>query len=248
MQALRHPLRFLSILVLVLSAALLGTAGPAAAANPLLCFDGTTDTANGDTGTAVYGGFCTLSSSGTSATLNTIVQGPNGSYAGVYYEVSGISGDPIGTVSGLSFTYSCSSAATCVRGGSPRISVPIDTDANGSWNSFAFIDAANCGQTGATSGTVNLGCPVFFGGTLYANWAAFASANPTYRIATDAITFVIVDQPFLGTVSNVQLGQVEDLASDKDECKDGGWADLTREDGSSFKNQGDCIQYVNTGK
>jgi len=34
----------------------------------------------------------------------------------------------------------------------------------------------------------------------------------------------------------------------KDECKKGGWADLTRANGSSFKNQGDCIQYVNTGK
>ena len=34
----------------------------------------------------------------------------------------------------------------------------------------------------------------------------------------------------------------------KDDCKNGGWASLTRPDGSPFKNQGDCIQYVNTGK
>ena len=33
-----------------------------------------------------------------------------------------------------------------------------------------------------------------------------------------------------------------------DQCKDGGWASRTRVDGSSFKNQGDCIQYVNTGR
>lgn len=31
-------------------------------------------------------------------------------------------------------------------------------------------------------------------------------------------------------------------------CKNGVWAYLTREDGRSFKNQGDCIQYVNTGQ
>lgn len=31
-------------------------------------------------------------------------------------------------------------------------------------------------------------------------------------------------------------------------CKDGGWRTLKRADGSGFKNQGDCIQYVNTGK
>ena len=34
----------------------------------------------------------------------------------------------------------------------------------------------------------------------------------------------------------------------KDDCKKGGWQNLTRADGSGFKNQGDCIQYVNTGK
>jgi hypothetical protein len=44
-QALKHPARFLAIFAIVLSAALLGNAGTAAAANPLLCFDGTTDTA-----------------------------------------------------------------------------------------------------------------------------------------------------------------------------------------------------------
>lgn len=37
-------------------------------------------------------------------------------------------------------------------------------------------------------------------------------------------------------------------ATDKAKCKKGGWAELARADGSSFKNQGDCIQYVNTGK
>jgi hypothetical protein len=33
-----------------------------------------------------------------------------------------------------------------------------------------------------------------------------------------------------------------------DACKNGGWVTYTRKDGSEFKNQGDCIQYVNTGK
>jgi hypothetical protein len=34
----------------------------------------------------------------------------------------------------------------------------------------------------------------------------------------------------------------------KDDCKNGGWKDLGRPDNSTFKNQGDCIQWVNTGK
>ena len=41
----------------------------------------------------------------------------------------------------------------------------------------------------------------------FPNWDAFASANPTYRIASDALTFVIVDQPGIFDVSNVRLGK-----------------------------------------
>lgn len=39
-----------------------------------------------------------------------------------------------------------------------------------------------------------------------------------------------------------------EVATSKDACKNGGWKTLRRADGSTFKNQGDCIQYVNTGK
>jgi hypothetical protein len=38
------------------------------------------------------------------------------------------------------------------------------------------------------------------------------------------------------------------VAADKDRCKASGWQGMFRADGSTFKNQGDCIQYVNTGK
>jgi hypothetical protein len=32
------------------------------------------------------------------------------------------------------------------------------------------------------------------------------------------------------------------------QCKNGGWMTTVRSNGSTFKNQGDCMQYVNTGK
>jgi hypothetical protein len=38
------------------------------------------------------------------------------------------------------------------------------------------------------------------------------------------------------------------VATDKEQCKNGGWQNVKRTDGSGFKNQGQCIQYVNTGK
>lgn len=255
MHALRHPIRFISIFALALSAVLLGNGGTAAAANPLLCFSGTTDTANGDTEPYVYGGFCTLNASGTVATLDTTVAGLDGSYAGVYYAVSSLSGMPLATVT-ASFDYAAA-VGTTASGGSPRISIPIDDGNAATPLAYAFADTLGCNSGNANNGTLSLSdpiCQISYGGDPathpgYANWALFAAAHTTWRVSDD-LPFVIVDQPGLWTVSNVQLGQGADadVATKKDECKKGGWANLTRADDSSFKNQGDCIQYVNTGK
>ncbi|HUQ33303.1 MAG TPA: hypothetical protein VM095_14375, partial [Pyrinomonadaceae bacterium] len=38
------------------------------------------------------------------------------------------------------------------------------------------------------------------------------------------------------------------IATTKDSCKNGSWQALSRAGGSPFKNQGDCLQYINTGK
>jgi hypothetical protein len=62
--------------------------------------------------------------------------------------------------------------------------------------------------------------------------------NPGYNVETDLFDFN-------GTVYDFEPYSV---ASSKDDCKDGGWMTARRADGSSFQNQGDCIQYVNTGK
>jgi hypothetical protein len=62
--------------------------------------------------------------------------------------------------------------------------------------------------------------------------------NPGYDVETDLFNFN-------GTVYDFEP---YDVAESKDECKKGGWENVTRADGSSFENQGDCNQYVNTGK
>jgi hypothetical protein len=63
-------------------------------------------------------------------------------------------------------------------------------------------------------------------------------ATLPYDIYTDLVNFngTTYDfEPFL-------------VASTKDQCKNGGWMTTFRDDGSAFRNQGDCIQYVNTGR
>src|SRR5437773_6353965 len=106
MRLVKALARSLGVLAVLSAAVLLGNAGPAAASNAssqLLCFDGTTDTANGDTGGAVYGGVCTRTSNG--ATLNNSVPVGSGDYSGVYYQTSSLSGKTLGQVTQLSFEY-----------------------------------------------------------------------------------------------------------------------------------------------
>jgi probable HAF family extracellular repeat protein len=46
----------------------------------------------------------------------------------------------------------------------------------------------------------------------------------------------------------VLLSPVVRVPQTKDDCKGGGWRALARPNGTAFKNQGDCISYINTGK
>ena len=47
---------------------------------------------------------------------------------------------------------------------------------------------------------------------------------------------------------NDGVGNACDIPANAAECKNGGWMTSVRPDGTVFKNQGDCMQFVNTGK
>jgi hypothetical protein len=49
-------------------------------------------------------------------------------------------------------------------------------------------------------------------------------------------------------IDNQRTALLPDVPTSKDQCKANGWQSLFRPDGAAFRNQGDCIQYVNTGK
>ncbi|MEO7191783.1 MAG: hypothetical protein ABI051_12080 [Vicinamibacterales bacterium] len=69
-------------------------------------------------------------------------------------------------------------------------------------------------------------------------------------------TYLLVDQAHYptGVSETVEGGQLLAIrvplpvASGKEQCKGNSWQDVFRANGSIFKNQGDCIQFVNTGK
>lgn len=51
-----------------------------------------------------------------------------------------------------------------------------------------------------------------------------------------------------GLVAPIYIAIMPATPTSMNQCKNGGWQTLFRANGTHFKNQGDCIQYVNTGK
>jgi hypothetical protein len=166
--------RFLLVLMVAAVAAIgFGGVGASASANNLQTFG---------TGTV------TIGPDGDSA---TIVLTASDQYGGVYLNSKSQSAKPLNAVH-VSFV-----STGDVTGGAPRFSIPIDTDGvGGTVEGYAFLDAAGCGGVSGGTTTVSTSssvCHVNFMGADYANWAAFADANPTYRIAPGAIPFIIAD-------------------------------------------------------
>lgn len=67
------------------------------------------------------------------------------------------------------------------------------------------------------------------------------SGNPALDANADALTV-----GFGGTPTVYDFDPFV-RAETREACKNGGWQVVKRADGSSFKNQGDCVSYVNTG-
>jgi parallel beta-helix repeat protein len=88
------------------------------------------------------------------------------------------------------------------------------------------------------------------------NTSASISISPDlgYHIAsiTDNGNLATIANPYV--ISNVTVNHTvvvtfaPTVPETKEKCKNDGWISVRRADGSPFKNQGDCIQYVNTGK
>jgi hypothetical protein len=151
-------------------------------------------------------------------------------------------------------------------GGSPRFVVTVQTPTNGAQNVNFYLGATpsyTCPADNLYHNTGNLAAPTNLvdaqqlGGGFYEPYAAVQAAygsDPVTDIflVTDAGWAVIGGTQtivFDNTLVNAMLFTYElPVPTNKDQCKDGGWQNLFRADGSSFKNQGDCIQYVNTGK
>jgi hypothetical protein len=100
----------------------------------------------------------------------------------------------------------------------PDLSVCLRQSCTFTWSQFVswFPDATIVGGFGVNQGSFN-------GGLI--------AATDALTIAHNGNTWIYNFEPFRSP-------------SSKDDCKNGGWQEMKRADGSSFKNQGDCIKYA----
>ena len=117
-----------------------------------------------------------------------------------------------------------------------------DVDAGQFWSSRTATGGGSCNTTAGFGGApfytlagLKAACP---NATAVGFGVNIGSNNPSWDVEADLVQFNDTTYDF----------EPYEVATDKDQCKKKGWENVKRADGSSFKNQGDCIQYVNTGK
>jgi hypothetical protein len=178
--------------------------------------------------------------------------------SGISFEIP--AGTTFGDLDELSTDY-LFTQGTCMAG-SPRFQVRVqDPDDGDVFNIFVYIGPPPAYTPCPTPDYVNTGDllegvnPLDTsqdpdGGAFYDPYATAVLAYGEYEV----LGVSLVVDPGYGQIVRFDNTVVDetlytyDQPVTKDECKNGGWMDLTRADGSPFKNQGDCIQYVNTGK
>jgi hypothetical protein len=118
----------------------------------------------------------------------------------------------------------------------------------GSWSTNGFT---------ATSAWTNVANPL---GSCPATLAGLPAGSEIIGVVVNGGQSNASDAGLEGGFDNVVVTSVADgttiydfepalpEATSKEQCKKNGWTSVTRADASPFKTQGDCVQYVNTGK
>jgi len=197
----RIPTTLLVVVLTVVFAAV-AFGQPANGVNKMICFSGVSEG-------SIYGGTCTLANkaaSKTVATLKTNGGDPDGEYAGVYSDNKFTGGKALSQVSDLKFSYTGTPT-----NGSPRFSIPIDANSDGTTDYFAFASAFFCNDgAGNVDVTGNPNCTIFDLTTIsgYVGWGAYVAAHPGAKIGKDVPVFIISDDPGgVWTISNASFGK-----------------------------------------
>lgn len=165
-------------------------------------------------------------------------------------------------------------AGTGQQVASINIQVDVNGAAPGGFTTLVFEPVYNAGQGAVVDGqwqtwdAYNGGQAIWWSSNpipgapnrdTFVTWDAIVAANPDAVIVGGfGVNQGSGNPALVSAVDALKLGYDGEsvtydfepfrVATTKDACKNGGWKMLRRADGSAFKNQGDCVSFVNTGK
>jgi hypothetical protein len=152
---------------------------------------------------------CTLNSNGAKGSATLTVNSVPADASVYFLRWNGsIYGALLSDITQLSFTYTGTPLA-----GSPRFSIPIDTNGDGYTEFWAYVSAYYCNNGAGLVDVINdPTCTIFVSYDpliSYPNWAAFVAAQPAISevALTDNYVFVIADDVGTWTVNNVTIGK-----------------------------------------
>jgi hypothetical protein len=178
-------------------------------------------------------------------------------YGAVDYHVA--SGTTFAELEALSTDYRFEADDSCA-GGAPRFSMGLsDQDSGDSGNIFVYLGDApnytNCPagvwtNSGDLLGSEPLDTTQLDGGTFYDSYADALAKYGSYEVTslqlvTDA-GWAAQDGEQTVSIDNTKINDTLytyeiPVATDKEQCKNGGYKNYTDQNGNSFKNQGQCV-------
>lgn len=168
--------------------------------------------------------------------------------------LAGFPTDPT-AITTLSFDYSPD--VTGASGGSPRLTVHFSDGGGADLRPLALVAGTWTtidGMTGATWDNNGGTCGFVYDTTWTAVLACHAGTTITGMTVINDSGWMYPPAGTVVLVDNIRVnGDVITFdaaagVTSKNDCKKGGWKAVVREDGTSFKNQGDCVSYTNNGK
>lgn len=186
-------------------------------------------------------------------------------YAGIDYGIE--SGMTFADLAALGTDYRFEADDSCA-GGAPRFQIEVTSPDNAdTGNIFVYIgpppNYTNCpsGIWLSTGDLLEGANPIdtsqLDNGAFYDPYASALAKYGDYTVAgiqlvTDA-GWAFSDGEQALDVDNTLVGATLftyeiPVPANKDECKNGGWMNMGRSDGTPFKNQGDCVSFTANGK
>lgn len=182
-------------------------------------------------------------------------------------------GTPLSQVSSMSY-YTYRTTGTAQQVTAINVEVDVNGSAPGGFTTLVFEPVYNAGQGAVVNGqwqywdAYNGGNAIWWSSNpipgapnrdTFVPWSTIVAANPDAVIvggfglnqgsgnpalvsSVDALHF---DTPSTNVTYDFEPYHV---ATNKDACKNDGWRTLRRADGSTFRNQGDCVSYTNNGR